>query len=66
MEHLEWWRVYYHFVRYHESLEVKLGEPILRKGKRHAQRYLRQTLAMAAGLADRRLMIMEFLLMPLP
>jgi len=26
VEHLEWWRAYYHFVRYHESLRVKLGE----------------------------------------
>lgn len=66
MEHLEWWSAYYHFVRYHESLEVKLGEPILRKGKRQAQRYRRQTPAMAAGLAERRLTVMELLLMPLP
>jgi hypothetical protein len=22
VEHLEWWRMYYHFVRYHESLKV--------------------------------------------
>jgi hypothetical protein len=66
VEHLEWWRVYYHFVRYHESLRVKLGEPIERKGKRQPQRYKKQTPAMAAGLTDRRWKVKELLLMPLP
>jgi hypothetical protein len=66
VEHLEWWRVFYHFVRFHESLEVKLGEPIARKGKRQPQRYKNHTPAMAAGLAGRRLKVKELLLMPLP
>jgi IS1 family transposase len=25
LEHLDWWRAYFHFVRYHESLEVELA-----------------------------------------
>jgi IS1 family transposase len=64
--HLEWWRSYYHYVRYHESLRVKLGEPKERKGKRQPQRYKKQTPAMAAGLTDRRWTVKELLLMPLP
>jgi transposase InsO family protein len=66
VEHLEWWRAYYHFVRYHESLRVKLGEPKERKGKRQPQRYKKQTPAMAAGLTDRRWTVKELLLMLLP
>src|SRR5690242_12917001 len=27
LAHLEWWRAYYHFVRPHESLRVRLGQP---------------------------------------
>jgi IS1 family transposase len=65
-EHLEWWRAYYHYVRYHESLRVKLGEPKERKGKRQPQRYKKQTPAMAAGLTDRRWTVKELLLMLLP
>ena len=66
MEHLEWWRAYYHFVRYHESLEVKLGEPVKRKGRHQPRRYRKQTPAMAAGLVDRRWTVIELLLIPLP
>jgi transposase InsO family protein len=33
MEHLEWWRAYYHFVRPHESLVEELTQPVQRKGK---------------------------------
>jgi len=43
MTHLEWWRGYYHFVRYHESLEVELAKPIERKGKQQVQRHRRRT-----------------------
>jgi IS1 family transposase len=32
-EHLDWWLAYYHFVRYHESLDVALATPNQRKGK---------------------------------
>ena len=66
LEHLDWWLAYFHFVRYHESLEVKLTTPSQRKGKQQPVRYRRRTPAMAAGLADRRLTVMELLRMPLP
>jgi IS1 family transposase len=66
VEHLDWWRAYYHFVGYHESLRVKLGEPIERKGKLQLQRYKKQTPAEAARLTGRRWTVMELLLMPLP
>jgi hypothetical protein len=36
--HREWWRGYYHFVRMHESLRVRLAQPIDRAGKRRPQR----------------------------
>ena len=32
-DHLYWWLAYYHFVRPHESLRIKIAEPIQRKGK---------------------------------
>src|SRR5215469_5212744 len=47
--HLEWWRAYYHFVRPHHSLRVKLVQPRERGGLRLAQRYRQRTPAMAAG-----------------
>src|SRR5664279_622192 len=65
-EHLEWWRSYYHYVRYHESLKVKLAQPDARKGNRQAVRYRHRTPAMAAGLTDRRWTVMELLSIPLP
>jgi hypothetical protein len=30
---VEWWRGYYHFVRYHESLWLKLTQPLARNGR---------------------------------
>jgi hypothetical protein len=65
MDQLEWWRSYYHFVRYHESLEVKLEKQVEQKGKRQPQRYKRRTPAMAAGLASRRWTVRELLSIPL-
>src|ERR1043165_3894856 len=41
--HLECWRAYYHFVRPHKSLRVRLAQPRARGGKRQAQRYRQQT-----------------------
>jgi len=32
-DHLYWWLAYYHFVRSHESLPIKMAEQIQRKGK---------------------------------
>jgi len=62
---LEWWRAYYHFVRPHESLRLKLGQPLARGGKRMPQRYRQRTPAMAAGLTTRHWSVREVLLFPL-
>jgi transposase InsO family protein len=66
LEHLDWWRSYYHFVRYHEILEVELAAPSQRKGNQQPIRYRRRTPAMAAGLAHRRWTVKELLSYPLP
>jgi len=63
--HLEWWRAYYHFVRPHESLRVRLAQPMDRGGKRRPQRYRQRTPAMAAGLTNRRWTVREVLMFPL-
>jgi IS1 family transposase/transposase-like protein len=65
LEHLEWWRAYYHFVRYHESLSVPLPNPKQRNGKQQSTRYRKRTPAMAAGLAYRRWTVKEVLSYPL-
>jgi IS1 family transposase len=62
--HLQWWRGYYHFVRYHESLRVKFAQPIPGKGKRSPSRYRSRTPAMAAGLATHRWTVKEFISYP--
>jgi Integrase core domain len=54
LAHLEWWRAYYHFVRPHASLRVRLVQPRERGGNRLAQRYRQRTPAMAAGRTHRR------------
>ena len=64
VEHLEWWRCYYHFIRYHESLATKLPQP--ENGRGRQRLYRRRTPAMAAGLTSRRWTVREFLLYPLP
>jgi len=66
LAHLEWWRAYYHFVRPHEALCVRLGQPRARGGKRLAQRYRHRTPAMAAGRTTRRWTAREVLSYPLP
>lgn len=55
--HVEWWRLYYHFVRDHSSLKIPV--PGL-KG-----RYRSQTPAMAAGLTDRAWNVGELLRTPI-
>lgn len=50
MEHLEWWRMDYHFVRPHESVVEELGQPVKRKGKQQLRKYRKRTPAMLAGL----------------
>jgi IS1 family transposase/transposase-like protein len=66
LAHLEWWRAYYHFVRPHEALRVRLVQPQERGGKRLAQRYRQRTPAMAAGKTNRRWTAREVLSCPLP
>jgi transposase InsO family protein len=65
IEHLEWWRSYYHFVRPHESLAVELGLPILRRGQQQPKKYQRRTPAMMAGLTDKRWTVRELISYPL-
>ena len=57
--HLERWRGYYHFVRPHESLRVKLNDRVERGGRRLPQRYRQRTPAMAAGLTHHPWSIVE-------
>jgi hypothetical protein len=63
---IEWWRGYYHFVRYHESLRVKLTQPQVRKGRQTPRRYRRRTPAMAAGFTPYWWTVGELLSFPLP
>ena len=65
LAHLEWWRGYYHFVRPHEGLRVRLVQPHERGGNRLAQRYRQRTPAMAAGRTNRRWTAREVLSCPL-
>jgi hypothetical protein len=66
LAHLEWWRAYYHFVRPHASLRVRLVQPRERGGKLAGQRYRQRTPAMAAGRTHRRWTAREVLSRPLP
>lgn len=66
LANLEWWRAYYHFVRPHQSLRVRLVQPRERGGKLLAQRYRERTPAMAAGRTHRRWTAREVLAHPLP
>ena len=66
MEHLEWWRAYYHFVRPHESLAEEMAQTVQRKGKQPPRKYRKRTPAMAAALTDRRWTVKELLLISLP
>jgi len=65
LEHLEWWRMYYHFVRPHESLAVELIKPAPRKGRQIPRKYQKRTPAMAAGLTERRWTVRELISYPL-
>ncbi len=65
LANLEWWRAYYHFVRPHEALRVRLVQPRERGGNLLAQRYRHRTPAMAAGRTHRRWTTREVLSCPL-
>jgi hypothetical protein len=64
--YLEWWRAYEHFVRPHESLPVRLEQPLECGGKRQPLRYRQRTPALAAGLTNRRWTVQELLALPAP
>ena len=66
LAHLEWWRAYYHVVRPHAALRVRLVQPRERGGRLLAQRYRQRTPAMAAGKTARRWTAREVLSYPLP
>jgi IS1 family transposase len=59
--HVEWWREYHHFARYHEALRTQLTTPRSRKGKQLACRYRSQTPAMAAGVTARRWTVLQLI-----
>jgi IS1 family transposase len=40
---VQWWRGYYHFARYHESLRIKFSQPVQRKGKQTPRWYRSRT-----------------------
>ena len=56
--HLEWWRLYFHFVRDHSSLRIPV--PGLNKG-----RFRSQSPAMVAGLTNRLWTVGELLPTPI-
>ena len=64
-DHLYWWLAYYHFARPHESLRVRMEEPVQRKGKQRLRLYKKVTPAMAAGLTSRRWTVKELINYPL-
>jgi hypothetical protein len=64
--HLQSWRGYYYFVRYHESLRVQFSQPIQRKGKQTPRHYRSRTPAMAANLTSHRWTVLELISYPLP
>jgi transposase InsO family protein len=66
LAHLQWWRAYYHFVRPHEALRVKLVQPREQGGNLQAQRYRQRTPAKAIGRTTRRWTAREVLSCPLP
>jgi hypothetical protein len=55
--HVEWWRSYYHLIRAHESLRLKV--PGLKR------RYRQRSPAMAAGLTDHLWRVGDILRLPL-
>jgi IS1 family transposase len=63
--HVQWWRGYYHFARYHEALQVGRVASHPRQGKRAVRHYRSRTPAMAAGLTPRRWTVLELISCPM-
>ena len=57
LPHVEWWRSYYHLIRAHESLRLRV--PGLKR------RYRQRSPAMAAGLTDHLWQVGDILSLPL-
>jgi len=60
-DHLYWWLAYYHFARPHESLRIRLPEPVKRKGNQRPRLYKKMTPAKAAGVTTRHWSVMELI-----
>jgi hypothetical protein len=63
--HVQWWRAYYHFARYHEALRVERTVVRQRKGQQAACCYRCQTPAMAASVVTRGWTVLELISCPL-
>ena len=64
--HLHLALAYYHFVRYHSSLRVRLPEPIPTRGNGSPKKWEQRTPAMAAGLTDHAWSLEELLMCHVP
>jgi IS1 family transposase/transposase-like protein len=64
--HLHLALAYYHFVRYHSSLRVRLPEPIPTRGDGSPKKWKQHTPAMAAGLTDHAWSLEELLMCHVP
>ena len=63
--HVEWWRAYYHFARYHEALRVDRAVSRHQKGRPAGSYYRSQTPAMAAAIVSRRWTVLELIRTPM-
>ena len=64
--HLHLALAYYHFVRYHSSLRVRLSHPIPTRGNGSPKKWEQRTPAMAAGLTDHAWSLEELLMCHMP
>ena len=64
--HLHLALAYYHFVRYHSSLRIRLPEPIPTRGNGSPKKWEQRTPAMAAGLTDHAWSLEELLMCHVP
>jgi len=64
--HMQLGVAYYHFVRTHRSLRLRLPQPIPTKGDGSPKKWLRRTPSMSAGLTDHIWTIQELLLFRVP